>query len=90
MDKKARLKHYQKQYQELANNLANLGFIWRGNLQRRMLPCKNKNCDCITKGKPKLGPIPIGLPKSIKKPSQNFFQLKRPFSMNNGSKIDAL
>jgi len=58
MDKKSRLKHYQNQYQDLANNLAHLGFIWHGNLQRRMLPCKNKNCDCTTKGKPQHGPYP--------------------------------
>jgi arginyl-tRNA--protein-N-Asp/Glu arginylyltransferase len=58
MDKTLRLKQYQKQYQELANSLANIGFIWHGNLQRRMLPCKNKSCDCVTKRKPQHGPYP--------------------------------
>ena len=58
MNKQSRLKNYQKQYQELAKSLADTGFIWHGNLQRRMLPCKNKKCDCVTKGKPQHGPYP--------------------------------
>jgi hypothetical protein len=58
MNKQSRLKNYQKQYQELASSLANIGFIWHGNLQKRMLPCKNKNCACNTEGKPQHGPYP--------------------------------
>jgi hypothetical protein len=58
MNKQVRLKKYEKEYQELAKSLANIGFIWHGNLQRRMLPCKSKNCDCATKGVPQHGPYP--------------------------------
>lgn len=58
MNKQSRLKIYEKQYQELAKSLAKTGFIWHGNLQRRMLPCKNKNCDCFLKRKPQHGPYP--------------------------------
>lgn len=58
MTKQARLKAYQRQYQNLAHLLSKLGFIWHGNIQRRMLPCKNPKCACLTKGKPQHGPYP--------------------------------
>jgi hypothetical protein len=58
MNKQSRLKQYQAEFRQLARTLADLGFIWHGNIQRRMLPCKNKNCDCNTKGKPQHGPYP--------------------------------
>ena len=58
MNKHLRLKKYQTEIQQLTRTLANLGFIWHGNIQRRMLPCKNKNCACNTQGKPQHGPYP--------------------------------
>ena len=58
MKKEARLDLYKNQYKKLAGTLAELGFIWRGNLQRRMLPCKNQKCACNVEGKPQHGPYP--------------------------------
>lgn len=58
MKKQSRLKNYQRQYRELAKSLAQIGFIWHGNLQRRMLSCKNKKCDCNAKRTPQHGPYP--------------------------------
>jgi hypothetical protein len=52
------LEKYQKEFRKLAQSLSNLGFIWHGNLQRRMLPCKSQNCACNTAGKPQHGPYP--------------------------------
>jgi hypothetical protein len=56
--KEQRLRNYHTQYKDLAASLAELGFIWHGNLQRRMLPCKSPNCACNTQGKPQHGPYP--------------------------------
>ena len=58
MKKEARLELYKKKYHQLARTLAELGFIWHGNLQRRMLPCKNPKCACKATGKPQHGPYP--------------------------------
>jgi len=58
VSKQKRLENYKKQYAQLAQSLSDLGFIWHGNLQRRMLPCKNPKCDCTLKGKPQHGPYP--------------------------------
>ena len=58
MNKQARLEHYKRQYKKLAERLSEIGFIWHGNLQRRMLPCKQQHCACFTKGKPQHGPYP--------------------------------
>lgn len=56
--KQQRLRSYQTQYKELATSLAELGFIWHGSLQKRMLPCKRPNCACTTERKPQHGPYP--------------------------------
>jgi len=58
MKKQERLASYKKQYKKLARSLSQLGFIWHGNLQRRMLPCKQQHCLCNTKGVPQHGPYP--------------------------------
>jgi hypothetical protein len=58
LKKDARLRLCEKKYAQLARSLADLGFIWHGNLQRRMLPCKNPKCACSATGKPQHGPYP--------------------------------
>ena len=58
MKKAERLASYKQQYRELARSLSQIGFIWRGNVQRRMLPCKQQHCLCNTKGIPQHGPYP--------------------------------
>jgi len=58
---------YKKQFKGLARTLAQLGFIWHGNLQRRMLPCKSPKCACNLEGKPQHGPYPYWTTKVSQK-----------------------
>lgn len=67
MKKEARLETYKQRYQKLAASLAEIGFIWHGNLQRRMLPCKNPKCACTLEGKPQHGPYPYWTTKKNQK-----------------------
>lgn len=67
MKKEKRLNAYRNQYKDLVRSLTQLGFIWHGNLQRRMLTCRNERCRCILQGKPQHGPYPYWTTKAKQK-----------------------
>lgn len=67
MSKKERLQLLQTRYKQLVGSLSKIGFIWHGNLQRRMLTCKNPKCRCTTSGKPQHGPYPYWTTKVSQK-----------------------
>jgi hypothetical protein len=46
----------QHQYNELTRNLAQLGFVWPGTLQRRMLTCGKSQCPCHQDPRARHGP----------------------------------
>ena len=44
------------QYQRTKGRIQSVGFIWRGTLQKRRLPCGNPNCGCHSDPKKLHGP----------------------------------
>lgn len=46
----------QHQYRELTQTLAQLGFVWPGTLQRRMMTCGKSQCPCHQDPRARHGP----------------------------------
>jgi hypothetical protein len=40
------LRDYKKEYEEIKARLLNIGFIYKGNITERRLPCGNPKCAC--------------------------------------------
>lgn len=53
-----RLHNYEKQYRQLARQLANIGFVWEGTITYQMLTCGRKTCGCHRKKSKRHGPYP--------------------------------
>jgi hypothetical protein len=55
-DPNSRLNDYSKQYQQLIARLSDLGFIWPGSIQRRMMKCGQSGCACHSDTEARHGP----------------------------------
>jgi hypothetical protein len=53
---KARMAALVEKYRKLAARAREIGFIWPGNIQRRMLTCGKSNCACQTDPDARHGP----------------------------------
>jgi hypothetical protein len=53
---KARMADLARKYRTLTARLSQIGFIWPGNVQRRMLTCGKQNCACQTDPDARHGP----------------------------------
>ena len=67
MNKTLRLKRYEQKYKQLARSLSQIGFIWHGNLQRRLLKCTNPKCLCKKDNAARHGPYPYWTTKVTQK-----------------------
>ena len=57
-DSQERLKLYERQHRTLAAELARVGYIWPGTLQRRMMACGKSVCACHHDAAARHGPYP--------------------------------
>ena len=55
-DPNSRLNDYNKQYQQLIARLSDIGFIWPGSIQRRMMTCGKPSCACHSDPEARHGP----------------------------------
>ena len=63
----ARLARYAAEHARLAAQLAGIGFIWPGTIQRRVLRCGKAGCACRTDPKARHGPYPYWTSKKAQK-----------------------
>lgn len=63
----ARLAGYAAEHARLAAQLAWIGFIWPGTIQRRMLTCGKAGCACHTDPRARHGPYPYWTSKKAQK-----------------------
>lgn len=56
-----------EKYRRLAARLRELGFIWPGTIQRRMLTCGKRNCACQTNPDARHGPYSYWTSKEAQK-----------------------